>query len=178
MTWMETHASFQLVNFLQYSQSLGSYNDYMASSHTPLWLALDRLAGGVWHLVPPAGTSPVTMLHRYHWQIEGALLVGESISPNGTSYSYWYWHPGQQGIRMVAIGQALGSHGTLAEYSQVEQTHQSMTCQLVTTDEQGVQHYKEVWQFADPDHYAWFLYRLGPEGETLIMQADFERRPK
>lgn len=149
----------------------------MTSSQTALSQALGHLPGGHWHYLPPSGGGSLTMRHTFHWQIEGALLVGESVSSNGVSFSYWYWHPGNQRIQMLSVGKAL-EDGSLAEYTAVTRAQDTLVCQLTTHDAQGGQHYREEWRFTDHDHYAWSLYHLPPGGETLVMQASFERRPE
>lgn len=148
----------------------------MHDPQTSLQQTLEILPGGRWHYLPPEGGGPLSMAHSFHWQIEGALLVGESVSSNGVSFSYWYWHPGHQRIQMLSVGKALES-GSLAEYTSVIREADTLVCQLTTHDAQA-QHYREEWRFTDPDHYAWSLYHLPPGGETLVMQANFERRPE
>src|SRR5690606_5306069 len=117
----------------------------------------------------------LTMVHTFSWQVPDSLLVSKSVSPGGESFGYWYWHPGEHKVKMIALGKALNGV-SLAEYTEVKREGDTMICALLTHDDSGTQRYREEWRFTDNDHYDWTLYALSEDGEQQVMQASFERR--
>lgn len=136
---------------------------------------LSDLVGGQWHYLPPGGQQGLTMVHTFTWQVPDALLVSSSQSPGGESFGYWYWHPAEHKVKMIALGKALDGV-SLAEYTEVTRHGDLMICHLLTHDDSGTKRYREEWRFTDRDHYDWTLYALSDTGEQQTMQASFERR--
>ena len=136
---------------------------------------MDRLVGGRWHYLAPEGGPDIGMVHSFAWQLPGAMLVSESRAPGGTTYGYWYWHPGEGRGKMLSVGQALEGI-SLAEYSEFRMDGDTLICELTTHDAEGAKHYREEWQFPDDDHYHWTLFALQDGGEQEVMRARFERR--
>ena len=136
---------------------------------------MDHLVGGRWHYLPPEGQPDLGMQHSFDWQIPGAMLISKSTSPNGTTYGYWYWHPGEERGKMISLGQALEGI-QLSEYSEFRMEGDTLICELTTHGAKGAQRYREEWQFPDEDHYDWTLFTLTEAGEQQVMAARFERR--
>lgn len=138
---------------------------------------LSNLVGGEWHYLPSGGQPGLRMVHTFSWQVPDALLVSKSASSGGDSFGYWYWHPGEQKVQMIALGKALDGV-SLAEYTEVTRQGDLLICHLLTHDASGTKRYREEWRFTDDDHYEWTLYALSDSGQQQAMQASFERRTK
>ncbi len=152
----------------------------MALANSPLIAVLGRLIGGEWHYLPNGPEDPIQMLHRFNWQLDGHAMVANSFNPSTQpptqiSSDIWYWHPIKKTICSVGVVM-FGPQPTIFEYTEVKLDGATLVCDFSTYEDDGQGDFRETWEFTDPDHYSWSLFRRSGNQIEKIRTGKFERR--
>ena len=131
----------------------------------------ERVIGGKWHFeggyqTMEWGVGRLSVRARSYFIVDDKpQLVSEGI---------WFYHPGTRQVRgyFTAVEMPVQLFDYVMSFDD-DQIVGELTSYTANGEQQN---YREVWDFADDNHYRWRLLRDTSEGEQEYMVTDYVRR--